>query len=98
MHINDDRGRSLTEVTVRLTEEEVTDLLVAASDLEADGAEHAMLRSPDGTTLAVYRESDEPTPLQKGTDWWVGPLVLVAVILLVVGAYTIGRGLVNLLL
>lgn len=98
MEITDDRGRSLTEVTVRLSEEEVTDLLVAASDLEGDGAEHAMLRSPDGTTLAVYRATDEPTPLQRGTDWWVGPLVLVAVILLVVGAYTIGRGIVDLLL
>lgn len=98
MEISDDRGRSLNEVTVRLTEEEVTDLLVAASDLEADGAEHAMLRSPDGTTLAVYRDSGEPTPLQRGTDWWVGPLVLVAVILLVVGAYTIGRGIVDLFL
>ncbi|HVL51743.1 MAG TPA: hypothetical protein VM754_09635 [Actinomycetota bacterium] len=98
MDITDDRGRALNEVTVRLTPEEVTDLLVAASDLEGDGAEHAMLRSPDGTTLAVYRSTDEPTPLQRGTDWWVGPLVLVAVILVVVGAYTIGRGLVDLFL
>lgn len=96
MEITDDRGRSLTEVTLRLTEEEVTDLLVAASDLEGE-TEHAMLRAEDGTTLAVYRATDEPTPLEKGSDWWLGPLVLVAVILVVVGAYTIGRGIVNLL-
>lgn len=98
MQIIDDRGRPLNEVTVRLTEDEVTELLVAASDLEGEDAEHAMLRDADGTTLAVYRDTDEPSPLQKGTDWWVGPLVLVAAILLVVGAYTIGRGLVDLLL
>lgn len=97
MEITDDRGRSLTEVTLRLTEDEVTDLLVAASDLEGEGTEHAMLRSDDGTTLAVYRATDEPTPLEKGSDWWLGPLVLIAVILVVVGAYTIGSGIVNLL-
>ena len=98
MDITDDRGRALNEVTVRLTEDEVTELLVAASDLEDAENEHAMVRSADGTTLAVYRDTGEPTPLQRGTDWWVGPLVLIAVILLVVGAYTIGRGLVDLLL
>lgn len=97
MDLTDDRGRTLNEVTIRLTDDEVTDLLVAASDLEGDAEAHAMLRDPDGTTLAVYHATDEATPLQRGTDWWVGPLVLLAVILVVVGAYTIGRGLVDLL-
>lgn len=97
MEITDDRGKALNEVTVRLTDDEVTELLVAASDLEGDPEGHAMLRAPDGTTLAVYHATDEATPLQRGTDWWVGPLVLVAVILVVVGAYTIGRGVVDLL-
>ncbi len=97
MEIADDRGRSLNEATVRLTDEEILELLVAASDLEKDPEGHAMLRATDGTTLAVYHATDDPTPLQRGTDWWVGPLVLIAVILVVVGAYTIGRGLVDLL-
>lgn len=97
MEIIDDRGRTLNEVIVRLTYDEITELLVAASDLEGDAEAHAMLRAEDGTTLAVYHATDEDTPLQRGTDWWVGPLVLVAMILLVVGAYTIGRGLVDLL-
>jgi hypothetical protein len=97
VEITDDRGRSLNEVTLRLTEDEVTELLVAASDLEGEDREHAMLRAEDGTTLAVYRATDEPTPIQKGSDWWLGPLVLIAVILVVVGAYTIGSGIVNLL-
>lgn len=98
MEIADDRGRALNEVTVRLSEDEVLELLVAASDLEADPEAHAMLRDPEGTTLAVYHATDEPTPLQRGSDWWVGPLVLLAVILVVVGAYTIGRSLVDLFL
>ena len=97
MEITDDRGKALNEVTVRLTDDEVTELLVAASDLEDDAEGHAMLRDADGTTLAVYHATDEATPLQRGTDWWVGPLVLLAVILVVVGAYTIGRGLMDLL-
>ncbi|CAN5820384.1 hypothetical protein BH23ACT12_BH23ACT12_02130 [soil metagenome] len=97
MELTDDRGRTLNEVTVRLTEEEIVELLVAASDLEGDAETHAMLRDAGGTTLAVYHATDEATPLQRGTDWWVGPLVLLAVILVVVGAYTIGRGLVDLL-
>lgn len=97
MELTDDRGKALNEVTVRLTYDEITELLVAASDLEGDAEAHAMLRAEDGTTLAVYHATDEATPLQRGADWWVGPLVLVAVILLVVGAYTIGRGLVDLL-
>lgn len=97
MDIADDRGRALNEVTVRLTEDEVTELLVAASDLEADPEAHAVIRGGDGTALAVYRATGEAGPLQRGTDWWLGPLVLVAVILVIVGAYTIGRGIVDLL-
>lgn len=97
MDITDDRGRRLNEVTVHLTEDEVIELLVAASDLESDPKTHAVLRGADGSALAVYRATGEPGPLQRSTDWWLGPLVLVAVILVIVGAYTIGRGIVDLL-
>lgn len=97
MQIKDARGRTIDEVTVTLSDEELTQLLVATSELEDKTSDHALLRSPGGASLAVYREQDGPTPLQKGTDWWMGPIVLVAVLLLVVGAYTLARGAISLL-
>lgn len=82
---------------MRLSEEEVTGLLVATSQMDGGGADHAIIRDPsDGSTLAIYLGEVE-NPLAKGTDWWFGPAVLLAVILILVGAYTIGRGLVTLL-
>lgn len=94
MELRDSGGKALSEVTMRLNEKELTELLVAASELEDGSKDHALLRSPDGVALAVYRTDEAPSALQSGTDWWVGPLVLLAVILLVVGAYTVARGLV----
>lgn len=97
MELRDSGGKVLGEVTLRLTETEVTELLVAASELEDGTTDHALLRSRDGVTLAVYRTDDAPSALQSGTDWWAGPLVLLAVVLLIVGAYTVARGLVVLI-
>lgn len=97
MEVSDGRGRPMDEVTLRLSEEEVTDLLLAASALDDGGQDHALVRSTQGVTVALYRETGEPTPLARNTDWWVGPLILVAVLFLVVGAYTIARGILSLL-
>ncbi len=92
MELKDGRGRALNEVIVNLSDEEVTELLVATSQLDDTDAGHALLRTPEGTTLAIYRTSDQAPELARGTDWWMGPVVLVAVVFLVVGAYTIARG------
>jgi hypothetical protein len=97
MEIKDSRGRTLNEVTVRLSEDEVTELLVAASELEDASIDHAMLRDRGGSTLAVYRQTDDKTPLQRGADWWVGLAILLLVVLLTVGAYTIARSVMDLL-
>ncbi|MDQ4149943.1 MAG: hypothetical protein M3164_08165 [Actinomycetota bacterium] len=97
MEISDPRGRNLTEVTVHLTEDEITELLVAASELDDRTSDHALLRDRDGSTLAVYRRTDEKGPLERGTDWWVGLAVLLLVILVVVGAYTVARSILGLL-
>lgn len=94
MQLRDGGGKPLREVTLSLSEDEVTELMVASSELEDGTTDHALLRSPDGVTLAVYRSEEAPGELQNGTDWWVGLLVLVAVILLGVGAYTVARGIV----
>ena len=97
MEIKDSRGRTLNEVTIRLNDDETVELLVAASQLEDASIEHAMLRDNAGSTLAVYRDSDQPNPLQRGTDWWLGLAVLLLVVLVTVGAYTIARGIIGLL-
>ncbi|MEX2586813.1 MAG: hypothetical protein WD602_02320 [Actinomycetota bacterium] len=97
MELRDPGGKQLREVTVRLDGDEVTELLVAASELDDGTSDHALLRSRDGVALAVYRTDNGPSALQSGTDWWMGPLVLLALVLLVVGAYTIARGIVVLI-
>ncbi|HEX2258988.1 MAG TPA: hypothetical protein VHJ40_04520 [Actinomycetota bacterium] len=97
MEIKDGRGRTLNEVTIRLNDDETVELLVAASQLEDASIEHAMLRDKAGSTLAVYRDSDQPNPLQRGADWWLGLAVLLLVVMVTVGAYTIARGIIALL-
>lgn len=97
MQINDPGGRRLEEVTVRLEPGEVTELLVMASQLDEGRQNHAILRDESGTSLALYRDSGEPAPLERHFDWWLGPVVLAAVVLMGVGAFTIARGIVSLL-
>lgn len=96
MNLVDGRGRALDEVTIRLSQDEVTELLLAAAQLDGGEQDHALVRSQDGTTVAIYRDTGSPTPLERSTDWWVGLLVLVAITFVVVGAYTIARGLLSL--
>lgn len=97
MQIKDSSGQPLDEVVIEMGATEVTDLLVSLSQLDDGTNDHAFYRAPDGSAIAIYTPDTDPTPLQKGTDWWIGPLILVAVLLVVVGAFTVARGLVNLL-
>ena len=97
MDITDDRGRALAEVTLRLNPQEVADLLVGASSIDDGAADHAVVRDPDsGRSVALYlTEEGEPTDLERQTDWWVGPIVLVVVLFVAVGAFTIAQGLIH---
>ena len=97
MDITDDRGRALEEVTLRLNPKEVADLLVGASSIDDGAADHAVVRDPDsGRSVALYlAEEGEPTDLERQTDWWVGPIILVVVLFVAVGAFTIARGLIH---
>jgi hypothetical protein len=97
VEIRDPQGRPLLEVTVHLTEGEISDLLVAASEIEEGAAAHAVLRDEAGNALALYRRSEEPGPLARQTDWLIGPAILLAVILMAVGAFTMARGLLRIL-
>lgn len=97
VRIQDDRGRPLTEVTLRLAKDEVTELMVAASQLEEEETSHAVVRDPAGNGVALYVDSDALEPLKRQVDWWVGPLILFAVILMGLGAFTLARGIIRLL-
>ena len=79
-----------------MTSQEVTDLLVAASEIDDGTADHGLVRDPQGAALALYVERDDATPLERGTDWWVGPILLLVAIFILVGAFTIAKGLVGL--
>jgi hypothetical protein len=96
VEIRDPQGRPLLEVTVHLSEAEISDLLVAASEIEEGASAHAVLRDEGGNALALYRQSDDPGPLKRQTDWLIGPVILLAVILMAVGAFTMAKGLIRL--
>ena len=80
-----------------LSTDEITELLVGASQMDDGSRDHALLRDHAGTVLAVYRDDAKASPLKKGTDWWVGPILLLTALLLLVGIFTIARGVVGLL-
>lgn len=81
---------------MHLSEAEISDLLVAASEIEEGASGHAVLRDEGGNALALYRRSDDPGPLKRQTDWLIGPAILLALILMAVGAFTVARGLLRL--
>lgn len=87
----------MDEVTVRLQREEITELLVAASQLEDGNERHVVVGDQAGNIVALYRETGEAPPLQRQFDWWLGPLILAAVIFMGIGAFTIAKGIVRLL-
>jgi hypothetical protein len=97
MEIRDSNGKPLRDVTVHMTAGEVTELLVASAGLDDETTDHLMIRDPEGRSLAVYRETNESTPLERQTDWWVGVAILLVVMFVVVGVYTVARNLLGII-
>lgn len=75
----------------------MTELLVATSQLEGGEVTHAIVRDSAGNAVAIYPELKEPEPIERQVDWWLGPLLLILVLLMVIGAFTLARGLVVML-
>ncbi|MGI8427553.1 MAG: hypothetical protein ACR2FO_09310 [Actinomycetota bacterium] len=97
MEIKDSRDRVIDEITVRLTRKELTELFLAASDVEGGTADHVYLRDQHGSAMAIYLDAAGKKPLERASDWWVGPILLLALALLIIGAFTVARGFVSLL-
>lgn len=80
-----------------MSQEEMTELMVAASQLEGGEVSHAIVRDAEGNALAIYPKPMQAEPIERQVDWWLGPLLLVLVLLMVIGAFTLARGFVAML-
>jgi hypothetical protein len=98
VEIRDGQGRLLEEVTILLGAAEVADLMVGASSLDDGNADHAVVRDEEGHSVALYLgEPGDPGPLERQSDWWVGPIILVVAVFVIAGAYTLAEGFIHLM-
>jgi hypothetical protein len=98
VRIENRTGESLPEATVTLDDDELVDLLQGLADVIEEQRQHLHFSQPGGPELVVRRSSEaDADPLRHQMDWWVGPAVLVAVVLVILGAATFVRWAVGLL-
>ena len=98
MKIEDKAGKSLAEATVTLDNEEIVDLLTGLADVIEGDRKHLHFNQLGGPQLVLRRtEEAEADPLGRQADWWMGPLVLLAVVFIVIGAATVIRWAANLI-
>ena len=92
MRIEDRRGEALTEATVTVDDRELVDLLQGLADVIEGDREHLHFSQPGGPQLVVQRDENASTDaLGRQMDWWVGPILLVAVVFVIIGAATVVR-------
>jgi hypothetical protein len=92
MKIEDRQGESLTEATVTVDDEELVDLLQGLADVIEGKREHLHFSQLGGPQLVVRRTAQaEDDPLGRQLDWWMGPLILVGLVFVVIGAATVVR-------
>lgn len=98
MKIEDQRGQPLKEATVVVDDGELIDLLQGLADVIEQERAHLHFAQLGGPQLVVRRADEvQADPLGRQADWWWGPLVLAAAILVVVGAVNVIGWAVNLL-
>jgi hypothetical protein len=96
--IEDRSGTSLDEATVTVDDAELVDLLEGIADVVEGKRAHLHFNQLGGPQLVVRRtEEADADPLQRSLDWWIGPLILLAVLLLLVGGVTAIRWVAGLL-
>jgi hypothetical protein len=90
MRIENRSGDSLREATVSVDDDELIDLLQGLADVVEGKREHLHFSELGGPQLVIRRTSEgDPDPLGRQIDWWVGPAVLLGLVLVVVGAITV---------
>lgn len=84
--IEDRAGETLPEATVTVDDDELIDLLQGLADIIEGQRQHLHFSQLGGPQLVVRRTQEaESDPLQRQTDWWVGPLILLGVLFVIVG-------------
>ena len=94
MRIEDRRGEPVQEVTVTVDDAELIDMLQGLADLVEGKKELAHITESEigGPHLVFRRGSgEEVEPIERQMDWWVGPLVLFAVLFLLIGVVSFVR-------
>jgi hypothetical protein len=92
MKIEDRQGETLAEATVTVDDEELVDLLQGLADVIEGKRAHLHFSQLGGPQLVVRRSSEaDDDPLGRELDWWMGPLILVGIVFVVVGAATVVR-------
>ncbi|HEV2756161.1 MAG TPA: hypothetical protein VG318_10365 [Actinomycetota bacterium] len=92
MKIEDRQGESLHEATVTVDDEELVDLLQGLADVIEGKRPHLHFSQLGGPQLVVRRTAEaDDDPLGRQLDWWMGPLILVGLVFVVIGAYTVVR-------
>lgn len=98
MQIEDRRGESLAEATVTLEDAELIDLLQGLADVIEGTRDHLHFQQVGGPQLVVRRaQESQDDPLGRGLDWWIGPLVLLGILFVIIGAATVIRWAVGLI-
>jgi hypothetical protein len=98
VRIEDRRGEVMDEATVTVDDAELLDLLEGLADVVEGKRAHLHFNQVGGPQLVVRRtEEADADPLQRSLDWWVGPLILLGVVLLIVGGVTAIRWVAGLL-
>jgi len=98
MKIEDRRGEPLPEATVTVDNVELIDLLQGLADVVEGKREHLHFNQVGGPQLVVRRtEEGDVDPIGRQLDWWMGPLVLAAILFVIIGAVTFVRWAINLL-
>src|SRR5918997_5757950 len=98
MRIEDQRGEPVDEATVTVDDAELIDLLQGLADVIEDKRPHLHFAQSGGPQLVVRRASEDAVdPIERQRDWWLGPLVLVGVVFVIIGAVTFVRWAVGLI-
>ena len=91
MRVEDRSGEPLEETTLIVDDDELIDLLQGLADLVEGKREHLHFSQPGGPQLVVRHGAAAADPIERGTDWWVGPLVLFGAVFVIIGAVTVLR-------
>ncbi len=97
MKIEDRRGQPIDETTITVDDGELYDLLEGLADLAEGKRDHIHFAVAGSSELVVRRAGDETEPIERQMDWWVGPLILFAVLFMAVGVVTVIRWAVGLM-